>query len=318
MGSDTLPLSVSRETVQQSASLKTIRKKLVRKTIDMIKKLADKEAAEEETKEEENEKKEEEEEEKKESGPVATYSDFWEKFSYSIKLGVIEDTANRNRLAKLLRFKTSASQGKAIGLEKYIQNMKDGQEKIFFVAAPTLAECEASPFTEALIKRGFEVIYFDTPVDEYVVAHMTEFDDIKLQNVAREDVKDVDKVRVSHRLEKTPLVVASSKYGWSANMDRMMSMHAQGNKQNFMKPKKVVEINPDHPIIKSLKDQVEASGEDGPGKEVKNAARLLYSTALIDGGFSLDDAQFTKRIFLNVRSSLNVPEDAKIEPFVLP
>ena len=288
-----------------------------------------------------------EEEEKKESGPVATYSDFWEKFSYSIKLGVIEDTANRNRLAKLLRFKTSASQGKAIGLEKYIQNMKDGQEKIFFVAAPTLAECEASPFTEALIKRGFEVIYFDTPVDEYVVAHMTEFDDIKLQNVAREDVKfgdedealekrfeeafsdltawwkkilpkDVDKVRVSHRLEKTPLVVASSKYGWSANMDRMMSMQAQGNKQNFMKPKKVVEINPDHPIIKSLKDQVEASGEDGPGKEVKNAARLLYSTALIDGGFSLDDAQFTKRIFLNVRSSLNVPEDAKIEPFVLP
>ena len=345
--SDTLPLSVSRETVQQSASLKTIRKKLVRKTIDMIKKLADKEAAEEETKEEEKEKKEEEEEEKKESGPVATYSDFWEKFSYSIKLGVIEDTANRNRLAKLLRFKTSASQGKAIGLEKYIQNMKDGQEKIFFVAAPTLAECEASPFTEALIKRGFEVIYFDTPVDEYVVAHMTEFDDIKLQNVAREDVKfgdedealekrfeeafsdltawwkkilpkDVDKVRVSHRLEKTPLVVASSKYGWSANMDRMMSMQAQGNKQNFMKPKKVVEINPDHPIIKSLKDQVEASGEDGPGKEVKNAARLLYSTALIDGGFSLDDAQFTKRIFLNVRSSLNVPEDAKIEPFVLP
>ena len=176
---------------------------------------------------------------------------------------------------------------------------------------------------------------------------MTEFDDIKLQNVAREDVKfgdedealekrfeeafsdltawwkkilpkDVDKVRVSHRLEKTPLVVASSKYGWSANMDRMMSMQAQGNKQNFMKPKKVVEINPDHPIIKSLKDQVEASGEDGPGKEVKNAARLLYSTALIDGGFSLDDAQFTKRIFLNVRSSLNVPEDAKIEPFVLP
>lgn len=101
-------------------------------------------------------------------------------------------------------------------------------------------------------------------------------------------------------------------------MDRMMSMQAQGNKQQFMKPKKVVEINPDHPIIKNLKEQVEASGEDGPGKEVKNAARLLYSTALIDGGFSLDDAQFTKRIFLNVRSSLNVPEDAKIEPFVLP
>merc|ERR1719380_451624 len=337
--SDTLPLSVSRETVQQSASLKTIRKKLVRKTIDMIKKLADKEAAEE--------KKEEEEEEKKESGPVATYSDFWEKFSYSIKLGIIEDTANRNRLAKLLRFKTSASDGKAIGLEKYIQNMKDGQEKIFYVAAPNLAECESSPFTEALIKRGYEVIYFDTPVDEYVVAHMTEFDDIKLQNVAREDMKfgdedealekrfedafsslttwwkkilpkDVEKVRVSHRLENTPLVVASSKYGWSANMDRMMSMQAQGNKQQFMKPKKVVEINPSHPIIKSLKEQVEAAGEDDLDKEVKNAARLLYSTALIDGGFNLDDTQFTKRIFLNVRSSLNVPSDAKIEPFVLP
>merc|ERR1719274_429201 len=164
---------------------------------------------------------------------------------------------------------------------------------------------------------------------------MTEFDDIKLQNVALEKrfeeafsdltawwkkilPKDVDKVRVSHRLEKTPLVVASSKYGWSANMDRMMSMQAQGNKQQFMKPKKVVEINPSHPIIKSLKEQVEAAGEDDLDKEVKNAARLLYSTALIDGGFNLDDTQFTKRIFLNVRSSLNVPSDAKIEPFVLP
>ena len=350
--SDTLPLSVSRETVQQSASLKTIRKKLVRKTIDMIKKLADKELAAEEgaaeKKEgEEKEKKEGEEKEKKDEEPVTTYSEFWEKFSYSIKLGIIEDTANRNRLAKLLRFKTSASDGKAIGLEKYIQNMKDGQEKIFYVAAPNLGECEASPFTEALIKRGYEVIYFDTPVDEYVVAHMTEFDDIKLQNVAREDMKfgdedealekrfedafsaltawwkkilpkDVEKVRVSHRLEKTPLVVASSKYGWSANMDRMMSMQAQGNRQQFMKPKKVVEINPSHPIIKSLKEQVEAAGEDDLDKEVKNAARLLYSTALIDGGFNLDDTQFTKRIFLNVRSSLNVPSDAKIEPFVLP
>merc|ERR1712196_525808 len=109
-----------------------------------------------------------------------------------------------------------------------------------------------------------------------------------------------------------------SKYGWSANMDRMMSMQAQGNKQQFMKPKKVVEINPSHPIIKSLKEQVEAAGEDDLDKEVKNAARLLYSTALIDGGFNLDDTQFTKRIFLNVRSSLNVPSDAKIEPFVLP
>merc|ERR1711959_480505 len=131
MGSDTLPMGVSRETVQQSASLKTIRKKLVRKTIDMIKKLADKELAAEEgaaeKKEgEEKEKKEGEEKEKKEEEPVTTYSEFWEKFSYSIKLGIIEDTANRNRLAKLLRFKTSASDGKAIGLEKYIQNMKDG------------------------------------------------------------------------------------------------------------------------------------------------------------------------------------------------
>merc|ERR1711959_542055 len=120
MGSDTLPLSVSRETVQQSASLKTIRKKLVRKTIDMIKKLADKELAAEEGAAEKKEGEEKEEE------PVTTYSEFWEKFSYSIKLGIIEDTANRNRLAKLLRFKTSASDGKAIGLEKYIQNMKDG------------------------------------------------------------------------------------------------------------------------------------------------------------------------------------------------
>nr|CDG41618.1 GRP94b protein [Oncorhynchus mykiss] len=159
--SDDLPLNVSRETLQQHKLLKVIRKKPVRKTLDMIKKIAE---------EQYNEK-------------------FWKEFGTNIKLGVIEDHSNRTRLAKLLRFQTSNSDTVLASLEQYVERMKDKQDKIYFMAGTSRREAESSPFVESLLKKGYEVIYLTEPVDEYCVQALPEFDGKRFQNVAKEGIK---------------------------------------------------------------------------------------------------------------------------------
>uniref|UniRef100_A0A673WHS6 Heat shock protein 90, beta (grp94), member 1 n=1 Tax=Salmo trutta TaxID=8032 RepID=A0A673WHS6_SALTR len=159
--SDDLPLNVSRETLQQHKLLKVIRKKLVRKTLDMIKKIAE---------EQYNEK-------------------FWKEFGTNIKLGVIEDHSNRTRLAKLLRFQTSNSDTVLASLEQYVERMKEKQDKIYFMAGTSRKEAESSPFVEKLLKRAYEVIYLTEPVDEYCIQALPEFDGKRFQNVAKEGVK---------------------------------------------------------------------------------------------------------------------------------
>uniref|UniRef100_A0A6Q2WPM3 Histidine kinase/HSP90-like ATPase domain-containing protein n=1 Tax=Esox lucius TaxID=8010 RepID=A0A6Q2WPM3_ESOLU len=175
--SDDLPLNVSRETLQQHKLLKVIRKKLVRKTLDMIKKIAE---------EQYNEK-------------------FWKEFGTNIKLGVIEDHSNRTRLAKLLRFQTSNSDTVLASLEQYVERMKEKQDKIYFMAGTSRKEAESSPFVESLLKKGYEVIYLTEPVDEYCVQALPEFDGKRFQNVAKEGVKfdESDKAKESREaLEK--------------------------------------------------------------------------------------------------------------------
>merc|ERR1719483_1273035 len=135
--SDDLPLNVSRENLQQHKLLKVIKKKLVRKTLDMIKKISE-----------------------------DKYDAFWAEYSTNIKLGVIEDTANRTRLAKLLRF--TSSNGKLSSLAEYVERMKDKQETIFYMAGGSKEEVEKSPFVERLLKKGYEVLYLTEAVDEYV------------------------------------------------------------------------------------------------------------------------------------------------------
>merc|ERR1712117_604312 len=153
--SDDLPLNVSRETLQQHKLLKVIKKKLVRKTLDMIKKIS---------------------EEK--------YGEFWKEYSTNIKLGVIEDTANRTRLAKLLRFISSS--GSLTSLGEYVERMKDKQESIFYMAGGSKEEVEKSPFVERLLKKGYEILYLTEAVDEYAISALPEFEGKKFQNVAKE------------------------------------------------------------------------------------------------------------------------------------
>uniref|UniRef100_A0A668TC79 Histidine kinase/HSP90-like ATPase domain-containing protein n=1 Tax=Oreochromis aureus TaxID=47969 RepID=A0A668TC79_OREAU len=271
--SDDLPLNVSRETLQQHKLLKVIRKKLVRKTLDMIKKIAEEQ-----------------------------YNDkFWKEFGTNIKLGVIEDHSNRTRLAKLLRFQTSNSETDLSSLEQYVERMKEKQDKIYFMAGTSRKEAESSPFVERLLKKGYEVIYLTEPVDEYCIQALPEFDGKRFQNVAKEGVKfdesekakekrealekefeplttwlkdkalkdKIEKAVLSQRLTNSPCALVASQYGWSGNMERIMKAQAYQTGKDistnyYASQKKTLELNPKHPLVKQLLNRIEEEPEEEP------------------------------------------------------
>ncbi|KAG0589015.1 hypothetical protein M758_2G239300 [Ceratodon purpureus] len=340
--SDTLPLNVSREMLQQHSSLKTIKKKLVRKALDMIRRIVE----EDEDEKLDDKKTDEEKEEKK--GEVSEkkgkYAKFWNEFGKAIKLGIIEDTSNRVRLAKLLRFHSSKSGDKLTSLDAYISRMKPGQKQIYYLTGQDRKLLEQSPFVEKLLKKGYEVIYLTDAVDEYLTQNLTEYEDKKFQNASKDDLKlgskdekakfkevkesykeltkwwkdllsgeMVEAVKVSNRLADTPAVVVTSKYGWSANMERIMQAQtlADPTKQSYMRGKRILEVNPNHPIIKDLKEKVALSSEDDSAKQ---AAKLVFETALLESGFVLEDPKdFATRIYSVIKANLNVSPDAVVE-----
>ncbi|KAM4733691.1 endoplasmin [Anableps anableps] len=318
--SDDLPLNVSRETLQQHKLLKVIRKKLVRKTLDMIKKIAD---------DQYNEK-------------------FWKEFGTNIKLGVIEDHSNRTRLAKLLRFQTSNSDTGLSSLEQYVERMKEKQDKIYFMAGTSRKEAESSPFVERLLKKGYEVIYLTEPVDEYCIQALPEFDGKRFQNVAKEGVKfeesekakekrealekefeplttwlkdkalkdKIEKAVLSQRLTNSPCALVASQYGWSGNMERIMKAQAYQTGKDistnyYASQKKTLEINPKHPLVKQMLSRVNADAEDQTASDL---AVVLFETATLRSGYQLADTKaYGDRIERMLRLSMNVPLDEQVE-----
>lgn len=317
--SDDLPLNVSRENLQQHKLLKVIKKKLVRKVLDMLKKMDEK-----------------------------TYDDFWKEFSTNIKLGVMEDPTNRNRLSKLLRFQSSNDPSELTTLTQYVERMKEKQETIFYVAGTSRKEVETSPFVEGLLKKGYEVLYLTEPVDEYTIQAMPEFEGKKFQNVAKEGLKlnqgekakeafeeiqkqfepltdwlkdkglkdKIEKSVISERLTTSPSALVASSYGWSGNMERIMKSQAYAKANDptqefYATQKKIFEINPRHPVIKELLKRVETDAED---EKAISTAQLLFETATLRSGFALQDqVGFAERIESILRQSLDVSADEPVE-----
>merc|ERR1711906_40425 len=316
--SEDLPLNVSREMLQTSKVLRVIKKKLVTKTLEMIRKIAekkpksDKDEAEEESEDDEDEEKEEEE-----SDPAAVVEDhedyvaFWKEFNKAIKLGLYEDSSNRTKLAKLLRFFSSKSGENYTSLEKYISRMKKGQKSIYYISGETKEAVEKSPYLERLQKKGYEVLYYIDPIDEYAMPQLTEFkgfqfmgankENLKFDDDAEEEAKNkklsethkkltdwfketlgakVEKAVISNRLLETPAIIVSSQYGWSTNMERIMKAQTMGNndKANAMVSQKTLEINPAHPLVKELKSRVENDDKDS---EAADIASTLFDVALV-------------------------------------
>ncbi|KHN71590.1 Endoplasmin [Toxocara canis] len=317
--SDDLPLNVSRETLQQHKLLKVIKKKLVRKVLDMLKKME----------------------------PEA-YEEFWKEFSTNIKLGIMEDPTNRTRLSKLLRFQSSHDKEKQTTLAQYVERMKEKQDAIFYMAGTSLKEVESSPFVERLLAKGFEVLYLTEPVDEYTIQAMPEYDGKRFQNVAKEGLKiddsekskeiqeqleksyepltkwlkdkalkdEIEKAVVSQRLTKSPSALVASSFGWSGNMERIMKSQAYAKSNDpsqefYASQKKTFEINPRHPVIKELLRRVEGDPED---PKALATARLLFETATLRSGFTIkDQVGFATRVEQILRQSMEISPEEPVE-----
>merc|ERR1711904_292259 len=268
------------------------------------------------------------------------YSKFYEAFSKNIKLGIHEDSHNRQKMSELLRFHSSKSNLEMTSLKDYLTRMKEGQKDIFYITGESKKAVESSPFVEKLRKKGFEVLYMVDAIDEYSVGQLKDYEGHKMVCITKEGlhlecnedevkakeelkakfdplrttIKDilgdrVEKVTISDRLVDSPCVLVTADYGWSANMERIMKAQAlrDSSMGTYMTSRKTLEINPENFIINELRKRIETDKGD---KTVKDLALLLFETALLSSGFSLEEpASFANRIHRMINLGLSLGDD---------
>merc|ERR1712168_1439768 len=314
--SEDLPLNISREMLQQNKILKVIRKNLVKKCLEMFEEIVqDKDLS----------------------------AKFFEQFAKNIKLGIHEDSTNRKKLAELLRYHSSSSGEEQTSLKDYVGRMKENQKQIYYIPGESRETVSNSAFVERVKKGGFEVLYMCEPIDEYVVQQLKEYDGKSLVSVTKEGLelpededekkrreelktlfeglckvileildKRVEKVIISSRLVSSPCCIVTSTYGWSANMERTMKAQAlrDTSTMGYMAAKKHLEINPDNAIMIALKKKVDVDKND---KSIKDLITLLYETALLSSGFSLESPQqHAARIHRMIKLGLGVDDDDEV------
>lgn len=320
--SDDLPLNVSREMLQQNSILKVIKNNLIKKSIDLLIEIANSE-------DEKNKER---------------WKTFYQNFHKNIKLGVHEDSKNRKKLLELVRYNSTKTGDDLTSLKDYVSRMKDGQKKIYYITGESLKVLQQSPFIQNLKKRDIEVLFMFDPIDEYMVQAAREYDDkelvccskdgleIELTDDEKKQQEELEKewettcnkiriildsrvtaVKLSHRLDDTPCILVTDKYGWSANMERIMKAQALRGAEmmSVMTSRKILEINPNHMIMKSLKDKVTASFEKA---NIKNIVEMLYDTVVLDSGFSLEEpSNYAKRIYRLISLGMNGDDDVEEE-----
>ena len=320
--SEDLPLNISREMLQHNKILKVIRKNLVKKCLELFQEVAE---------------------------DADNFKKFYEQFGKNLKLGIHEDSQNRKKIADLLRYHTSASGDDMCSLKDYVSRMKENQSDIYYITGESKDQVSNSAFVERVTKRGFEVVYMVEPIDEYCVQQLKEYDGKKLVSVTKEGLelpedeeekkrfeeqkskfeglckvmkdildKKVEKVVVSKRLVSSPCCIVTSQYGWSANMERIMKAQAlrDTSTMGYMAAKKHLELNPDHPIIETLRQKAEADKND---KSVKDLVWLLFETSLMSSGFTLENATaHANRIHRMIKLGLGIDDDDLGEEDAIP
>jgi molecular chaperone HtpG len=293
--SNDLPLNVSREILQESKIVEGIKAGCTKKVLGLLEEIA------------ENDKDK--------------YAKIWREFGRVLKEGPGEDFANRERIAKLLRFASTHAGGEeqTVSLADYVARMKEGQDTIYYITADSFAAASNSPHLEIFRKKGVEVLLLHERVDEWLVTSLSEFDGKKLQSVAKGDLDlgkltdeqekkqqeqeagelkelterigttlggKVAQVRVTHRLTDSPACLVSDQYGMSTNLERLLK--AAGQKVPQTKP--ILEINPKHPIVQGLKYEADDA-------RFGDWSHILFDQALLAEGGQLEDpAGFVKRL----------------------
>ncbi len=291
-----LPLNVSREILQQSKQISSIKSGAVKKVLGMLEDLAKTDAEK--------------------------YQTFWSQFGNVIKEGPVEDHGNKDRIAKLLRFASThgGSDKQTVSLEDYVSRMKEGQDKIYYVTADSYTAAKNSPHLEIFRKKDIEVLLLSDRIDEWLVGSLDEFDGKHLQSVTKGDldlgelddedakkqqeeiskdfeslikqIKDVlgekvSDVKISHRLTESPACLVSDVYGMTANMERIMK---EAGQFMGMGRKPIFEINPTHALVVRLKEEQDDS-------RFADLTHILFDQAILsEGGHLEDPAAFVHKL----------------------
>ncbi|MFT5062891.1 MAG: molecular chaperone HtpG [Gammaproteobacteria bacterium] len=290
-----LPLNVSREILQGSKVIDNIRAASVKKVLSTLEKMA--------------------------KNNPEQYAGFWKEFGAALKEGPGEDAANKDKIAKLLRFSSSEANtpDEMVSFDDYISRMKEGQDKIYFITADSFAAAKNSPHLEVFRKKGIEVLLLSDRVDEWLMSHLTEFDGKQMQSVAKGDLDlgetetdeekaekekveegakgtiermqkalegRVQSVKVTHRLTDSPACIVADQFGMSANLERMLKSAGQ----EVPESKPTLEINPSHPVVTRL----ESEKDD---QRFNDWSEILLDQAILSEGGKLDDpASFVRKL----------------------
>ena len=306
--SEDLPLNISRETLQQNKAMRSIKKALTKKVIEMLVDLQE---------------------------DKDDYKKFYEIFGKNLKLGCYSETRDRKKIVELLRYYSSKSEDEYTSLKDYVTRMKEGQKGIYYIAGESIEQIKSSPFIEKLVKKDIEVLYMTEPIDEYSIPQIKSYDGKDFINVSKEGLEvdddekdemekhqelfkefleyiktvlkdDIEKAIISPKLINSPCALSSGEMGWTANMERIMKAQALRDNMmsSYMKAKKIMEINPKHPIIKELFKTFEKDKED---KSLKDMITLLHDSAVLYSGFTLKEpVNFSRRIHNMISIGLGI------------
>lgn len=304
--SSDLPLNVSREMLQHGSTLELLQSTFIKKALELFDNIADNED---------------------------DMQLFYQNYSKNIKMGINKTNKYSQKLVKYLRYKTNVGGSYYRSLDQYVSSMKTGQKGIYFITGSNLEQIMKSPYLEKFNDKGIEVLYMPEAIDECMMQFLSQYKGHNLISICKEKVdvgkidkkthrtfkpvcdaiKDilggkVEKVDLSTRIVQTPACLVASEKGWSANMERIMVAQAMrsGNNVDFSKTKKILEINPEHPIIQSIKDTF----QDGGKESIVSIVHLIYDLSCFHSGYQLDNAaDFSEKMYNMIEIGLGLNKD---------